>query len=138
LFQKSAAVNDNTSVSNEAKLANYTNLQLHHLSLNIDDLARDILYIRNRMYEERDSLSKLDTKLDMVMHVLSDTSVLKEQLAASTAKLEGRLQVLESLLSRATQIKKSQSKTINPSVLKSVLQGPPDVLLKKHKKHHSN
>jgi len=71
------------------------------------------------------------------MHVLSDTSALKEQLAASTAKLEGRLQAIESLLKIVTQKQKTQAKPINSSVLKSVLQGPPEVLLKKHKKNHS-
>jgi len=103
LFHKSAAVNDDSSVSVEAKLGNYTNLQLAHQSLNIDDIARDILYLRNRMYEDKDTLGKLDTKVDMVMDVLSDTSAIKEQLIASTAKLEGRLQVLESLLKTVTQ-----------------------------------
>ena len=78
LFHKSTASNDDSSVSEGEKLGNYYNMQLKCLGNNLDDMARDILLLRNRMESEKEDLAKLDSKLDMVMHVLSDTSAIKE------------------------------------------------------------
>jgi len=101
-------------------------------------MARDILYLKDKNESEKAELAKLDSKLDMVMHVLSDISTIKEHIALSTTKVEGRLSLLESMLQTVNaQQKKQKPRVISSSAMKSVLQGPSEDIRRKHRKNHS-
>jgi len=106
LFHKSAQAIDDASISDEAKLGNNCNLELQCLAKNIHDIAIDIWQIHSKMEGEKDELAKIDSKLKLVMHVLTDTSEIKEKIESSTTKLERRIVLLESMLETADSLKK--------------------------------
>ena len=57
----------------------------------MDDVALDILEIKNQIEEEKECLKNIESRIDMVLHVLIDTNEFK----IAATKTDKRLDVLE-------------------------------------------
>ena len=56
--------------SDEIRLSNWGNLQHALTTKNLDDMAQDILSLKENMLEEKEKLSEVSTKLELVQHLL--------------------------------------------------------------------
>ena len=59
--------NPHESVSDEIKLLNYSNYQQQLTSKNIDDIASDILILRQKAQTEKEHISLLKAKIDHLL-----------------------------------------------------------------------
>ena len=82
----------NDIVSNEVKFKNCGNLYHQLTPTNIDDLYFDVLIRLTKIVEDqKDHIDQLATKMDFIMHVLTDTSKIRNVVK----KFEGRIYFLD-------------------------------------------
>lgn len=80
------------------------------------------------MEDEHDKISMLQTKLDLLYHLLHDTEEIKNAINTSYDKTEKRMNVLGKLLTKTQVLKKKTG---------SVSQAAMDLALKGHQRQHS-
>ena len=100
------------STSNEIRLANWANLQHKLTAQNLDDMALDLMQIRNSILDEKDKVSLLETNMDLLNHLLSDSEEIKNVVSTTTVKIEKRLERIEELIVQMTNIKTKVPKVI--------------------------
>jgi hypothetical protein len=81
-------------VSNECKLLNDANFQDQLTRNNIDDLHRELLKERKDAESHKEEIKIISEKIEILTHILTDTSELKN----SMAKVEARLDLLDTFL----------------------------------------
>jgi hypothetical protein len=85
---------------------NWENFQAWLTGLNIDDLHRDVLNIIEDCKEQKREIKDISEKLDVVSHVLTDTTALKNV----AGKIDARLDLLDKLFLKIHDIQKSTKK----------------------------
>jgi hypothetical protein len=75
-------------VNDECKLLNWAIFQAQLIGLNIDVLHRDVLRIIEDYEEQKTKIKDISKKLDVVSHVLTDTTALKSAIDKIDAKLD--------------------------------------------------
>lgn len=104
---RSSRVND--MVFDKTKLLNYSSLQQQLTARNIDDISLDILEVRRQIEGEKECIKNIESRADLVLHVLTDTSDLKN----SATKSDKRLEVLEKMLRKVQKFKGKSSPAIS-------------------------
>ena len=98
--------NPHESVSDEIKLLNYSNYQQQLTSQNIDDIASDILILRQKAQTEKEHISLLEAKID---HLLAGQEEVKTAIILASEKLEKRLDVLGKMMARTQNVNSKKS-----------------------------
>ena len=78
-------------MSDEAKLANWGNLQNKLTAKNLDEIALDLLNLKSTMTEEKDQISAVEAKVGLIDHLLSDTNEIKSVVSKAADRIERRL-----------------------------------------------
>ena len=65
------------SVSDEAKLANWGNMQHKLTAQNLDDVTQDIIFLKTQMEKEKQKIKAITTKLGLLDHLLHDSAKIK-------------------------------------------------------------
>ena len=60
-------------------------------------MAKDLLEIKSSVSVEKDKVTMISTKLELLNHLLSDSEDIKEAVAKAAEKIERRLAKLEEL-----------------------------------------
>ena len=124
------------SVSDDIKLANWSNMQQKMTAQNLDDMAFDLLVLKKMAVEEKEKISLVETKLGLLGHLLKDSTEMKEVVEKAANKTERRLAKLEELLTQTQEVKK-KFPGVNPSVFALASQGHKrKETPKKQNKHH--
>ena len=89
---------------------------------NIDDMAYDLMDIKNTIVEKKEMIALVETKLGLMDHLLNDYAEIKEAACKATDKTERRLAKLEELLGQTQELKKKVP-GLNPSVFALATQG---------------
>ena len=110
------------STSDEIKLANWGNLQHKLTAQNLDDMALDLMQIKNSILDEKDKVSLLETKMDLLSHLLSDSEEIKTVVSAAAVKIEKRLERIEELIVQMTNLKARVPK-VSPMAFSLATQG---------------
>jgi vacuolar-type H+-ATPase subunit I/STV1 len=116
---RSSRVND--IASHETKLLKYSSLQQQLTARNIDDIALDILEVKRQIEGEKEYIKNIQSKVDLVLHVLTNTSDLKNV----ATKTDKRLEVLEQMLSKVQKLKGKFALVISELVYQTILHTPP-------------
>ena len=82
---------------------------------NIDDMAYDLMDIKNTIVEEKEEIALVETKLELMDHLLNDSAEIKEAVCKVADKIERRLAKLEELLGQTQELIKKVP-GLNPSV----------------------
>ena len=93
-------------MSDEIKLANWGNFQHQLTAKNLDDMALDLLQIKGTILEEKDKISAVETKLELIDHLLSDSSEIKTAVVQAAEKIEKILEKIEELIMQNENLKK--------------------------------
>ena len=65
------------SISDEAKLANWGNMQHKLTAQNLDDVTQDIIFLKTQMEKEKQKIKAITTKLGLLDHLLHDSAKIK-------------------------------------------------------------
>ena len=103
LNHRSSGVND--IVSDETKLLNQQQLTAR----NIDDISLNNLEVKKKIEEGKECAKNIESKVDLVLHVLTNTFELKN-VATKTNK---RLEILEQMLSKVHKLKGKVAQVIS-------------------------
>ena len=120
----------NCTVSHETKLLNYSSLQQQLIARNIDDISLDILEVKRKIEGEKECIKNIESKVDLVLHVLTDTSDLRN----ATTKTGKRLEVLEKMLSKVQKLKGKFAPVILQLVYQTILHTPSETQRKRRHK----
>ena len=110
------------SVSDEAKLANWGNMQHKLTAQNLDDVTQDIVFLKTQMAEEKQKIEAITAKLGLLDHLLHDSTEIKIAMEIAATKTDKRLAVLEELLTKTKKLKK-KSHTVNEHVFAIATKG---------------
>ena len=120
LPHRSSGVDESTS--DEIKLANWGNLQHKLTAQNLDDMALDVLQIKNSILDEKEKVSLLETKMDLLNHLLSDSEEIKTAVSTAAVKIEKRLERIEELIVQMNTLK-SRFPKVSPVAFELATQG---------------
>ena len=73
---------------------------------NLDDVAQDIIFLKTQMAEEKQKIETITTKLELLNHLLHDSTEIKIAVEISATKTDKRLAVLEEILTKTETLKK--------------------------------
>ena len=110
------------SISDEAKLANWGNMQHKLTAQNLDDVTQDIIFLKTQMEKEKQKIKAITTKLGLLDHLLHDLAKIKIAMEIAATKTDKRLAVLEELLTKTKKLKK-KSHTVNEHVFAIATKG---------------
>ena len=85
-------------------------------------MALDLLQIKNSILDEKDKVSLLETKMDLLSHLLSDSEEIRTTVSAATVKIEKRLEKIEELIVQMTNLKAKVPK-VSPMAFALATQG---------------
>ena len=111
--------NPHESVYDEIKLLTYNNYQQQLTGQNIDDIASDILILKQKAQTEKEHISLLEAKID---HLLVGQEEVKAANILASEKLEKRLDVLGKMMAR-TQNVNSKKSPVSQTALELVAKG---------------
>ena len=77
---------------------------------NLDEMDREILKIKAIIVEEKEKITMVETKLELVCHLLADSDEIKNAVAKASEKTELRLQKIEEMIELTTRLKKKATK----------------------------
>ena len=89
---------------------------------NLDDMAYDLLALKNIIIEEKEKITLVETKLGLLDHLLKYFAEMKEAVEKAADKTERRLAKLEELLTQTQELKKKVP-GLTPSVFALASQG---------------
>ena len=69
-------------------------------------MAQDIIFLKTQMAEEKQKIESLTTKLELLNHLLHDSTEIKIAVEIAHTKTYKRLVVLEDLLTKTENLKK--------------------------------
>ena len=104
------------SVSDDIKLANWSNMQQKMTAQNLDDMAYDLLVLKKIVVEEKEKISLIETKLGLLDNLLKDSAEMKEVVGKAANKTERRLAKLEEILTQTQELKRKSQVSIPQSL----------------------
>jgi hypothetical protein len=87
----------------ECKLLNYANFQAQLTGNNINDLHRELFKAMKDAESHKEEIIVISEKIEILTHVLTETSELKNFMA----KVESRLDLMDTLLHKINEVKKN-------------------------------
>ena len=73
---------------------------------NLDDIAQDIIFLKTQMAKEKEKIESITTKLELLNHLLHDSTEIKIAVEIVATKTDKRLVVLEELLTKTKTLKR--------------------------------
>ena len=68
-------------------------------------MATDLLQIKSSILEEKEKVSLLETKMELMNHLLADSEDIKLVVSQAATKIEKRLEAIEAIIKQMNDIK---------------------------------